>query len=100
MIWVVHPGSGPDFTHPGSRIKGSKRHRTRIRNTEETSSKFICVPLSLPISLLAELLNPPYLAGMSPYISLKIKKRHYEYHMIETHIQLSTTHELAVIFLI
>ncbi len=31
-----------------------------------------------------------YLAGMSPYISLKIKKRHYEYHMIETHIQLST----------
>jgi hypothetical protein len=31
-----------------------------------------------------------YLAGMSPYISLKIKKRHYEYHMIEIHIQLST----------
>ncbi len=31
-----------------------------------------------------------YLAGMSPYISLKKKKRHYEYHMIETHIQLST----------
>jgi hypothetical protein len=31
-----------------------------------------------------------YLAGMSPYISLKIKKRHYEYHMIETHILLST----------
>jgi hypothetical protein len=28
-----------------------------------------------------------HLAGMSPYISLKIKKRHYEYHMIETHIQ-------------
>jgi hypothetical protein len=26
-----------------------------------------------------------YLAGMSPYISLKIKKRHYEHHMIEAH---------------
>ncbi len=25
------------------------------------------------------------LAGMSPYISLKIKKRHYEHHMIEAH---------------
>ncbi len=24
-------------------------------------------------------------AGMSPYISLKIKKRHYEHHMIEAH---------------
>jgi hypothetical protein len=24
------------------------------------------------------------LAGMSPYISLKIKKRHYEHHMTET----------------
>jgi hypothetical protein len=23
-----------------------------------------------------------YLAGMSPYISLKIKKRHYKHHMI------------------
>ncbi len=27
----------------------------------------------------------PSSAGMSPYISLKIKKRHYEHHMIETH---------------
>jgi hypothetical protein len=26
-----------------------------------------------------------YLEGMSPYISLKIKKRHYEHHMIEAH---------------
>ncbi len=26
-----------------------------------------------------------YLAGMSPYISLKIKERHYEHHMIEAH---------------
>ncbi len=26
-----------------------------------------------------------YLAGLSPYISLKIKKRHYEHHMIEAH---------------
>ncbi len=26
-----------------------------------------------------------YLAGMSPYISLKIKKRHYEHHIIEAH---------------
>jgi hypothetical protein len=26
-----------------------------------------------------------YLAGMSLYISLKIKKRHYEHHMIEAH---------------
>jgi hypothetical protein len=24
-------------------------------------------------------------AGVSPYILLKIKKRHYEHHMIETH---------------
>jgi hypothetical protein len=31
-----------------------------------------------------------YLAGMSPYISLKIKKRHYEHHMIETHKYLIT----------
>ncbi len=37
-----------------------------------------------------------YLAGMSPYISLKIKKRHYEHHMIEAHnIWL---HRLAMIF--
>ncbi len=28
--------------------------------------------------------------GVSPCISLKIKKRHYEYQMIETHIHLST----------
>jgi hypothetical protein len=28
MIWIVHPGSGSGlFTHPGSRIQGSKRHR-------------------------------------------------------------------------
>jgi hypothetical protein len=27
MIWGVHPGSG-FFTHPGSRIQESKRHRT------------------------------------------------------------------------
>jgi hypothetical protein len=40
--------------------------------------------LALPGSVLS------YLAGMSPYISLKIKKRHYEYHMIDTHILLST----------
>jgi len=26
-----------------------------------------------------------YLAGISPYISLKIKKSHYEHHMIEAH---------------
>ncbi len=31
-----------------------------------------------------------YLAGMSPYISLKIKKRHYEHHMIEAHKYLIT----------
>jgi len=30
------------------------------------------------------------LAGMSPYISLKIKKRHYEHHMIEAHKYLIT----------
>ncbi len=29
--------------------------------------------------------NISFLAGMSPYISLKIKKRHYEHHMIEAH---------------
>jgi len=34
--------------------------------------------------------NPSYLAGMSPYISLKIKKRHYEHHMIEAHKYLIT----------
>ena len=33
---------------------------------------------------------PSYLAGMSPYISLKIKKRHYEHHMIEAHKYLIT----------
>ncbi len=31
-----------------------------------------------------------YLAGMSPYISLKIKKRHYEHHIIEAHKYLIT----------
>jgi hypothetical protein len=31
-----------------------------------------------------------YLAGMCPYISLKIKKRHYEHHMIEAHKYLIT----------
>ncbi len=31
-----------------------------------------------------------YLAGMSPYISLKIKKRHYEHHVIEAHKYLIT----------
>jgi hypothetical protein len=31
-----------------------------------------------------------YLAGMSPYISLKIKKRHYKHHMIEAHKYLIT----------
>ncbi len=31
-----------------------------------------------------------YLAAMSPYISLKIKKRHYEHHMIEAHKYLIT----------
>ena len=37
-------------------------------------------------------INPKfsYLAGMSPYISLKIKKRHYEHHMIEAHKYLIT----------
>jgi hypothetical protein len=34
--------------------------------------------------------NFSYLAGMSPYISLKIKKRHYEHHMIEAHKYLIT----------
>jgi len=32
----------------------------------------------------------PSSAGMSPCISLKIKKRHYEHHMIETHRYLIT----------
>jgi len=27
-----------------------------------------------------------YFSGREPYISLKIKKRHYEHHMTETHI--------------
>ena len=31
------------------------------------------------------LVKGPSSAGVSPYISLKIKKRHYEHHMIETH---------------
>ncbi len=35
-------------------------------------------------------LSVSYLAGMSPYISLKIKKRHYEHHMIEAHKYLIT----------
>jgi hypothetical protein len=33
MIRVVYPGSW-FFTHPGSQIQGSKRHRIRIRNTD------------------------------------------------------------------
>jgi hypothetical protein len=36
MIRVVHPRSRIrmlTFSHPGSRIQGSKRHRIRIRNT-------------------------------------------------------------------
>ncbi len=35
-------------------------------------------------------LQNSYLAGMSLYISLKIKKRHYEHHMIEAHKYLIT----------
>jgi hypothetical protein len=35
MIRVVHLGYGSCyFSHPGSRIQGSKGHRIRIRNTE------------------------------------------------------------------
>ncbi len=41
----------------------------------------VCVLLFFKVS---------YLAGMSPYISLKIKKRHYEHHMIEAHKYLIT----------
>ncbi len=36
------------------------------------------------------IVNFSHLAGMSPYISLKIKKRHYEHHMIEAHKYLIT----------
>jgi hypothetical protein len=42
MIRVAHPGSGSRFfTHPGSRIQGSKRHR--IRNTGLWAKKSIMV---------------------------------------------------------
>ncbi len=36
------------------------------------------------------LLSFSYLGGMSPYISLKIKKRYYEHHIIEAHKYLIT----------
>jgi hypothetical protein len=39
-----------------------------------------------------------YLAGMSPYISLKIKKRHYEHHMIEAHKYLITWNSDDIFF--
>jgi hypothetical protein len=41
-------------------------------------------------SLVFGLKSFSYLEGMSPYISLKIKKRHYEHHMIEAHKYLIT----------
>ncbi len=52
--------------------------------------KIIGVKLYTSLAFGALYLKGSYLAGMSPCISLKIKKRHYEYHMIEAHIQLST----------
>ncbi len=42
MIRVFHPGPGSGswlFTHPGSRIRESKWHRIRIRNTAKISLK-------------------------------------------------------------
>ncbi len=35
-LFIPDPNPDPDFfTHPGSRIQGSKRHRIRIRNTAQ-----------------------------------------------------------------
>jgi hypothetical protein len=54
--------------------------RDNIRNIETTHQD---QELQLDEELQLEFFS--YLAGMSPYISLKIKKRRYEHHMIEAH---------------
>ncbi len=58
MIRDVHPGSGSCFfPHPGSRIRGSQRHRIRIRNTAGNSLNIL--PSHRPPSFSMPLPPPP-----------------------------------------
>jgi hypothetical protein len=64
MIWVVHPGSDPGsrfFTHPGSRIQGSKRHR--IPDLDPQHGLIMYIQNGKPSHLLAGKLSMLHVCG-------------------------------------
>jgi hypothetical protein len=70
------------FLEQFSKTLSAAEHTATRHNTAAARRS----PPQLPDDLaLAPTVFVSYLAGMSPYISLKIKKRHYEHHMIEAH---------------
>ncbi len=77
MIFRAHPSNGPPLPPPSPFLSLCTE---QFRN-QQRYEKF------------------SYLAGMSPYISLKIKKRHYEHHMIEAHKYLITWNSDDIFFL-
>ncbi len=76
---VEEPSSEPRETKPANLVQ-LKTSTTALRWSIQL----------FRISVLKMWNRISYLAGMSPYISLKIKKRHYEHHMIEAHRYLIT----------
>jgi hypothetical protein len=56
MIRVVHPGSGFRFTHPGSRIQGSKRHQ--IPDPQHGLKLSESLTLGLPVEPLVYMMMP------------------------------------------
>jgi hypothetical protein len=70
------------LTLPGR--ENDLRKKKTMKNYEKcTGTRFLVLSYFLLIVSMYTVISN--LAGMSPYISLKIKKRHYEHHMTETH---------------
>ncbi len=91
--WIrdKHPGSATLLPRSGSGPTLIRIHKKQWLE-QQVSFNFFLVQLSkIPHENHLQLnINFPSSAGVSPCISLKIKKRHNEHRMIETHIKLIT----------
>jgi hypothetical protein len=69
MIRVVHPGSGL-FTHPGSQIQGSKRHRIPNPDPQHwffgTSNLILHAQEARTVTVVSQPLSPPGSTPTSP----------------------------------
>jgi hypothetical protein len=64
-----------------------------LKLPQKTKKQALCHNLTMLVHFTIAFLKEKkisHLAGMSPYISLKKKKRHYEHHMIEANKYLIT----------